>query len=358
MEKALAKGCGRTPSPFRVDLRVTPGNAYEFDLWRSGMDPLFKLDVADAEARASFGANLTAYQFADVAIISGRSSAATFQRTWPLIARSGLDTISLLVYAEGGCALDVRGEAAEVRPGDVCFLDLSRPINLSAPDYESLTVILARAALEPHLADLDDLHGRILRKAEPLNAMLVGYLRTLFAEAPGLRAADGRMAANGTAALIAAFAGASERGRNLVAQSNSGRTFYSFRRFIEMNLHHFDLGPDLMCRELGVSRSVLYRAFEATGGVTEYILHRRLAGAYRLIVDPAHAHERVGVLAARCGFSNVAVFNRAFRRTYGMSPTLLRDAVRRDEIPDVLFSSESGFGTLGRWLLGLDGPRA
>jgi hypothetical protein len=109
MERALARGGGRTPSPFRVDLRVTPGSAREFDLWRSGMDPLFKLDAPDAEARASFGANLTAYQFADLAIISGRSSAATFQRTWPLIARSGLDFISLLVYAEGGCALDVRG---------------------------------------------------------------------------------------------------------------------------------------------------------------------------------------------------------------------------------------------------------
>jgi AraC-like DNA-binding protein len=356
MERALVRKGGRTPSPFRVDLRVTPGNAQEFDLWRSGMDPLFKLDVPDAEARASFGANLTAYQFADVAIVSGRSSAATFQRTWPLIARSGLDYISLVVYAEGGCALDARGEAADVRPGDVCFLDLSRPTNLRAPGYESLTLILPRAALESHLADLDDLHGRILRKSEPLNAMLVGHLRTLFAEAPRLRAADGRMAANGTAALIAAFAGASESGRNLIARSNSGMTFYSFRRFIEMNLQHFDLGPDLMCRQLGVSRSALYRAFESIGGVTQYILHRRLAGAYRLIIDPTHAHQRVGVLAARYGFSNVAVFNRAFRRTYGMSPTQLRDAIRRDEIPGVLFSGENGFGTLGRWLLGLDGP--
>ena len=125
-----------------------------------------------------------------------------------------------------------------------------------------------------------------------------------------------------------------------------------------MNLHDFDLGPDFMCRKLGVSRSVLYRAFEATGGVTEYILRRRLAGAYRLIVDPAHPHERVGVLAARCGFSNVAVFNRAFRHAYGMPPTELRDAVRRDELSAAQFSGESGFGTLGRWLLGLDGPRA
>jgi hypothetical protein len=89
----------------------------------------------------------------------------------------------------------------EVYAGDVCFLDLSRPIALRAPNYESLTLILPRAALQPHIADLDCLHGRILQKSSQLNAMPVGHLRTLFAEAPMLSSADGRAAANGTAAL-------------------------------------------------------------------------------------------------------------------------------------------------------------
>jgi hypothetical protein len=196
----------RTPNQFRLDVSVTPGNAREFDLWRSGMAPLFAMDSADSEARSSFGAQMTSYQFADVAIASGQASAATFERTAPLIARSGIDNIAVLVYTKGGCALDVEGRAAEVRAGDICFLDLSRPVNLRAPDYESLTLILPRAALAPSLADLDGLHGQVLQKSNPLNTILVNHLRTLFAQAPSLSAADGRAAAKGTAALIAAFA--------------------------------------------------------------------------------------------------------------------------------------------------------
>jgi AraC-like DNA-binding protein len=344
----------RTPSQFRVDLSVTPGNAREFDLWRSGMSPLFAMDAPDAEARSCFGAQLTGYQFADVAIISGFSSAATFERTAPMIGRSGIDNISLLVYTEGGCALDAEGRSAEVSAGDVCFLDLSRPIALRAPSYESLTLILPRAALEPHVADLDSLHGRILQTRNPLNAMLVSHLQALFAEAPMLSLTDGRVAASGTAALIAAFAGPSHNGRDTIGRSESATSTFTFRRFIETNLHDPDLGPALICRKFGVSRAKLYRTFQPMGGVSSYIQQRRLTRAYKLIADPAYCQERINAIASRCGFGNLSVFSRAFRQAHGISPTELRNAPEHAVITNVGFSGENGFAIMGRWLLGLD----
>lgn len=342
------------PSQFRLDLSVKPGNAHEFDLWRSGMSPLFAMDAPDAEARSSFGAQLTSYQFADVAIVSGRSSAATFQRTAQNIARSGIDNIALLVYAEGGCALGLNGRAAEVHAGDVCFLDLSRPIAIKAADYESLTLVLPRTALQQHIADLDGLHGQILKKTSPLNAMLVEHLRTLFATAPLLDSTDGRAAANGTAALIAAFAGPSANGRDTIAQSKSLTSLNTIRQFIEANLHELDLGPDFICRQLGISRAKLYRVFEPMDGVSHYILQRRLTLAQHLIANPANAHHRIGAIAARCGFANISVFNRSFRQSYGMSPTELLRASESAEPADVRFFGERGFETMSRWLLGLD----
>lgn len=354
MKPSATQPRSRTPARFRLDLSVTPGNAREFDLWRAGLSPLFTLDAPDAETRASFRLNLTSYQFADVAIVSGTSSAANFERTAPLIARSGLDNISLVVYAKGGCALDADGRASEVRAGDICFLDKLRPISLRAPEYDSLTLILPRAMLEPHIADIDGLHGRILKKSNPLNAMLVNHLQTLFAEAPALGLADGRLAANGTAALIAAFAGPSARGRDTIARSESAMSLHAVRRFIEGHLHHPDLGPDFICRLLGVSRAKLYRVFEPMGGVSHFILQRRLKRAYALITDPAQACQRVGAIAAQCGFASVSVFSRAFSQAYGMPPTELRGAFERDELADFAVSGECGFGTMSRWLLGLD----
>jgi ribosomal protein L7/L12 len=185
------------------------------------------MDAADAKARSSFGAQLTGYQFADVAIVSGFSSAATFKRTAPLIARSGIDNISLLVYAEGGCALDADGSVTEVSAGDVCFLDLSRLTALRAPNYDSLTLILPRAALQPYIAGLDSLHGRIKQKKNPLNAILVNHLQTLFAEAPTLSATDGR-----AAAAAAARAGKTIQAIKLYRQS-SGVGLKEAKDFIE-----------------------------------------------------------------------------------------------------------------------------
>jgi AraC-like DNA-binding protein len=344
----------RTPSQFRLDLSVTPGNAHEFDLWRNGMSPLFELDAADARARSSFGVQLTSYQFGDVAIVSGFSSAARFERTAPMIARSGIDHISMVVHAKGGCALDADGRDVEVQTGDVCLLDLSRPTALRAPDYGSLTLILPRAALQPYIADLDGLHGRILQKKTPLNAMLVNHMQTLFAEAPLLSSTDGRAAANGTAALIAAFAGPSANGRETIARTESATSLFALRRFIETNLHHRELGPDFICRRLGVSRAKLYRAFEPMGGVSSYIQQRRLTRAHQLIRNPVYADQRIGAIAAGCGFSNVSAFSRAFRQAYGISPTEVRDPPGRNELADVTLSGEAGFGTMSRWLLGLD----
>ena len=76
--------------------------------------------------------------------------------------------------------------------------------------------------------------------------------------------------------------------------------------------------------------------------------------AHQLITDPAHAHQRIGAIATRCGFGNVSVFSRAFRQAYGMPPTAMRDALERDESTDIMFSGDAGFGTMRRWLLGLD----
>ena len=89
----------RMPSQFRVDLSVTRGNAREFELWRDGMRPLFAMDALDAASRSSFAIEATSYQFADVALVSGRSSAAVFQRSPLTIARGGLDHICVLIYA-------------------------------------------------------------------------------------------------------------------------------------------------------------------------------------------------------------------------------------------------------------------
>jgi AraC-like DNA-binding protein len=343
-----------TAAQFRLNFSVAPGNTHQFELWRFGLSPLFAMDARDARARSAFEVEATSYQFADVAISYGSSSAAKFERSTQTIARSGLDNICLVVHLDGGCDLDVYGRSTEVHPGDVFFLDLTRSCTIRSPDYKSLSIVMSRALLEPLLPDLDSLHGLILPRASPLNAMVVSHLQTLYAEVPALGLQDFRAAARGTAALVAALAGASANGREASSQTAAVASLQALRPVVEANLANPDLGPAFLCRKLGMSRATLYRLFEPLGGVRRYIQQRRLTRAYQTITDPAHAGERIGTIAARYGFSNDSVFSRAFREAYGMSPTDLRNVTGRYDSAKPGASNDSDFITMNRWLLGMD----
>jgi AraC-like DNA-binding protein/predicted component of type VI protein secretion system len=341
-------------SPNKVTLSVNPGNAREFDLWRSGYSPLYEMDAESVAARASFGAGLTAYNLANLVIIEGYSSAETLRRTAQTLARSSVDHISLTVHSEGGCNLDIEGRAADIRAGEIFILDMTRSSALRASAYKSLTLVLPRTLLAQYVADLDGLHGKVLPRTTALNEMLIGHMRMLHAQAPALDIPDMHAAARGTAALVAAFAGASVDGRELISQAAASASLDTCRRMIDANLHDPAMGPELLCSRLGVSRAKLYRMFEPLGGVSQYIQQRRLMRAYRMIVDPAHARERISTIATRCGFVNISAFNRAFRQAHGMSPTELRIASTRAELDDAELSGDGAFGTMKRWLHGPD----
>jgi AraC-like DNA-binding protein len=345
-------------APNRLNLSIHAGNAREFELWRSGYAPLYEMDAESPAARPSFRAGLTSYNLANVVIIDGYSSAETLERTARTIARSNIDHISLTFRPQGGFGLDIEGRANEVHTGDLCVLDMTRRSILRSSDYKSLTLVLPRMLLEPYIADLDALHGRILPRASALNAMLTAHIRQLYAQAPSLAPAEIHAAAQGTVAMVAAFAGASSDGRDMIAQVAAGASLKACRKVIDANLHDPSMGPEFLCDKLGVSRAKLYRMFEQLGGVTLYIQRRRLARAYRIIVDPAHAHERISAIAARCGFGNVSVFNRAFRQTHGMSPTELRLASISGELDVTELVGDPAFRTMGRWLRGEDATAA
>jgi AraC-like DNA-binding protein len=354
---SVASRAVRRP-PNRLSLSISGSNAGEFELWRAGYAPLFEMDAESAAARASFRAGLTSYNLANVLVIDGYSSAETLDRSARTIARSNIDHISLTVHTQGGFSLEAEGRASEVTTGDICVLDLTRRSRLRAPGYKSLTLVLPRGLLEPHVANLDALHGKILPKGNSLNMMLAAHMRLLHAQAPSLTPSDIHAAAHGTAAMIAAFAGASGDGRDLIAEVAVDASLKTCRKVIDANLHDPWLGPEFLCDRLGVSRAKLYRLFDQLGGVTLYIQRRRLMRAYRLIADPAFAHERISAIANRCGFSNVSAFNRAFRQAYAMSPTELRAASLSGELYETELVGDHAFSTMERWLHGEGAPAA
>jgi len=95
------------------------------------------------------------------------------------------------------------------------------------------------------------------------------------------------------------------------------------KRLIRQNLLSSRLSVRELCRQLGMSRTALYRLFEPMGGVVQYIRAARLQDAHRVLssgMDMRPIHE----IAAERGFLEPSEFSRAFKRQFGYSPSEAR----------------------------------
>ena len=90
-------------------------------------------------------------------------------------------------------------------------------------------------------------------------------------------------------------------------------------RAIEARLGDPELTPDQLCRNVGVSRSRLYRIFEPAGGISNYIRRKRLLETRRALADSADGRS-VSNIAESVGFMDPSTYSRMFKREFGLSP--------------------------------------
>ncbi|WP_299626744.1 AraC family transcriptional regulator [uncultured Tateyamaria sp.] len=107
------------------------------------------------------------------------------------------------------------------------------------------------------------------------------------------------------------------------------------RVFVMDNIADTTLTPKTIAEYLGMSRASLYRAFPVPGGVMAYVVEVRLDVARSLLASTkSGGHRAINEVAFLCGFKSPSHFSQAFKRTYGVSPTLVANTetnVLRDE---------------------------
>ena len=184
---------------------------------------------------------------------------------------------------------------------------------------------IARDKFSAIASALDAARGRTVSTA--LGGMLSEYIRLLERQLPSLTDEDARSLPQAVAAMVAACM-APSADRMTTAQGQISATLKDkARRCILRNLRSPNLGSNMLCRELGMSRSSLYRLLEAEGGVERYIQRHRLAESFAQLSDPSNTQPIV-VIADELGMLDSSSFSRAFRRQFGISPTDVREAAR------------------------------
>jgi AraC-like DNA-binding protein len=191
---------------------------------------------------------------------------------------------------------------------------------------------------------LDAVRGQTV--STPLGGMLAEYIRLLERQLPNLTDQDAHNLPQAIAAMVAACVAPSAdrlinaRGQIKVTLKDKAR------RYILRNLRSDKLRTNTLCRELGMSRSSVYRLLEAEGGLARYIQHLRLSESFAQLSDPSN-RKPIATIADELGLMDPSSFTRAFRRRFGISPTDAREAAQAGLIPSIAQTHQGARNSIG-----------
>lgn len=148
---------------------------------------------------------------------------------------------------------------------------------------------------------------------------LVDYMLLLYRSLPDLRSADVPHVAAATTSLLAACLMPSD---DHIAEAQRPIEAVIMNRASKIIAEHLAdpaLTPDLLCREIGISRSGLYRIFEPVGGVSTYIRRARLRKTRDMLADSSDGRP-ISAIAEQWGFMDPSTYSRMFKKEFGISP--------------------------------------
>ncbi|AWN54433.1 helix-turn-helix domain-containing protein [Methylobacterium sp. 17Sr1-1] len=266
----------------------------------------------------AFHGKVSSTAFGSMVASEMSASPLTVARSPQRARRDGLDHI-VLHLTTADFAVDVEGASLHVPRGAITVNTLSRPFRRgAAAERNSQILSLSRDLVVEFLPDPEAFHGRVLHRG--FGDILGAHMRTLVEHGTAISPSEAAGVARATAQLIAAGLEPTRTRWSAAKQGRDAALSVRCRRYIEAHLRSPGLTPDSICREMGVSRSVLYRLFEDEGGVAGYIRARRLSTARSLLAS-ADTSVRVSEIGSALGFTDATSFSRAFKAAFGMSPS-------------------------------------
>ncbi|MCS0495567.1 helix-turn-helix transcriptional regulator [Ancylobacter sp. MQZ15Z-1] len=205
---------------------------------------------------------------------------------------------------------------------------LARPLAAQMPDDGALALYIPRDLFASSM--LDEMLDVPLEGAA--GALLADMMLALDRRLPELDPAGLDHVVEALRCFVAACASPSADRRAAAQAPIDLALLERARRLIRRRLAELDLSPDAICRELGVSRSRLYRLFEPLGGISSYVRRQRLMQTRHALLDTADGRP-INRIAEQWGFADASVFSRSFRQEFGLSPKAAREAGRIGILP-------------------------
>lgn len=294
------------------------------DLWHSRPSSFGRL--FETRPHEAFETRSAYFALGGIQIGFSTFCSQSWTRSAAMARADGVDWLTVNVRFAGRATGDADCGDFSVGSGGTVLVDLAQPGSHFSERSDTALLMIPRALAESVLGPVRGLHGAAISPAG--SAMLRTYLSQLQQSVHDIPASQSARMAGVLMDLLAVSLAMEGRPVATSAEARDGAVRRRAVTAIDTRLGSAQLSVASLVRELGVSRSTLYRLFGAEGGVNAYIRTRRLDRMHQLLGQPG-ASEPIAILAERWGFCDAAHFGRLFRETYGMTPGDYR-ALRRE----------------------------
>ena len=255
-------------------------------------------------------------------------------RTRELIDLEAEEAWLLMLQEHATCSIHQGDQRSTLAPGDIGFLDTSRPYEVLFPRAFRQSIVKVPASLFNELIPMRwDVAGMALAGGDPLTAIARANLLLLerFAHtiSPALLPAAAERAIDHLGLAMRARLDDSPMRRD---RGTSAHHFARASLYIIGHLHDSALSVERIANATGLSAGHLHEVFRKATGATigDYIRAQRLERCKRDLADQSLRHQSITFIAHRWGFSEASSLSRAFRAAYQTSPRRYRQARQRD----------------------------
>ena len=318
---------------------------YRYQTWQESIGVVFEYNLDSSIQLEAFNAQIESYLIGSFMSAECISKKGEWRRTAKTIAQDGLDMYMVQVFAQGEWAIERQNHLDVAKPGSIIILDLAQAKKTFTTDFKNFTLCIPRIMLEPLLNYPDDQHGRILDANHPMTKLLANHLITLHKQAPIMSWEEANNLGTPTLELIASVLNTTFEQKNTIGstQFNNAR-ITQIKQFIAANLHLAELNSELICKELCLSRSTLYRLSSPFGGVQNYIKKLRLKQSFNDLLNPKYAHQSILDICLKWGFNDSSSFSRSFKTEFGITPREIRNEGRNPLAPSSELTNLTGIG--------------
>ena len=280
-----------------------------------------------------YWSSATAIALPNLGIAASTVRPATVRRT-PKLLTDGNDNLRLIMVKTSPAIATQFGREIAIDPGGAVVLSNSEQNSITFPSQVQLRAVnLRRQLLRPLLRDFDAILARPISNHIDGLRLLSTYIEGLIEESALNSADTARLVVTQIYDLAALIMGAT-RDAAEIAKGRGLRVarLRAIKADIAEKLANPSLSVQAVAMRQGVSPRYVQILFEEEGTTfSQYVIGRRLARAYRLLIDARFADRSITSVAFDAGFGDLTYFNRAFRRSYGCTPSEVRAGASRVE---------------------------